>query len=343
MACGAEKHSRKPTEVHGTGWESSAAGMGRGTAPCLCVSHIALCFVLLAEIYNGCPPLLAGRWLLTETATPGVTAPGDELRCRSQHSLGAWWGGIAHGHTTWHPTVPQPSRHTLTTLCCCYPEQGQAALLGKWDREEGGLAEWLAWLRQWAHGHERLLPRIWTRYSATIPGVPLPLQPHGPHPCSPWHTRTPTQHSATPKNYKYMAGLPHYGGFVALHLFYSWRNRAERCEETQSASLWCPSAVTISLPWFPKFWPKLSILFKTHESCFCFQGIQTHDSRTLSLQRLQHTSPPVWWADTKLLLSTSSGLLNRAEHQAAATEKSESRMCNTIMSGYYVYQAHTVK
>ena len=40
------------------------------------------------------------------------------------------------------------SSQALTVLCCCHPEQGQAALLGERDGEEGSLAEWLARLRQ---------------------------------------------------------------------------------------------------------------------------------------------------------------------------------------------------
>lgn len=89
VACGAEQHSRKPTEVHATGWESILQAWGEGQH-LACVCHIQLWyFVLVAEIYNGCPPLPSGRWLLTETATPGVTPPGDELLCRSHHSVGA--------------------------------------------------------------------------------------------------------------------------------------------------------------------------------------------------------------------------------------------------------------
>lgn len=42
--------------------------------------HIQLWYVvLLAEIYMSCPPLSAGRWLLTDTAKPGLNPPGDEL------------------------------------------------------------------------------------------------------------------------------------------------------------------------------------------------------------------------------------------------------------------------
>lgn len=78
-----------------------------------------------------------------------------------------------------------PGGRALTTLCYCHPEQGQAALLGERDREEGGLAERLARLRQRAHGHESLLHRLRARYSATIPAVP-PHHGRGPSvPCSP--------------------------------------------------------------------------------------------------------------------------------------------------------------
>lgn len=60
-----------PTEVHGAVWESSAAGMGRGSAPSLSKSHRLWYFVFVAEIYMSfLPSLWRGRWLLTETAKP---------------------------------------------------------------------------------------------------------------------------------------------------------------------------------------------------------------------------------------------------------------------------------
>lgn len=101
------------------------------------------------------------------------------------------------------------ARHGTNVPCCCFPEQGQAALLGEWHGEEGGLAERLARLRQRAHGDERHLPRVRARYDATIPvptrgtsgaapagcpgpgthrgtrGIPLLLQHHGPCPSIP--------------------------------------------------------------------------------------------------------------------------------------------------------------
>lgn len=106
--------------------------------------------------------------------------------CATKYGAGAWWGGTAHGDTTWHPMAPhaQPGRRALTALRCFRPEQGQAALLGERDGQEGGLAERLARLWQRAHGHESLLHRIWARYNATVLGVPLTYSPIAPAPAS---------------------------------------------------------------------------------------------------------------------------------------------------------------
>lgn len=268
MACGAEQHPSKPMEFHGTGWESSAAGMGRGTS------------TLLTPATHNCGTLCLWQ-KSTWVVLPSQLGGGYSLRQQSQGSLllgmssCAQRGGLMGWYSTWrhnmapHSAPAQPSRQALTMLCCCHPEQGQAALLGEWDGEEGGLAERLAWLRQWAHGHERLLPRIWTRYSATISGVPL--KPHGPQPCipaapgasGPWcSTLRHPKITNRWQDFLTREGLLHCIYFIA-------EETAERCEGIWSASLWCLSAVTIPLPCFLKFWPKLSILFETHESCFC--------------------------------------------------------------------------
>uniref|UniRef100_A0A8V0XU81 glycerophosphocholine cholinephosphodiesterase n=1 Tax=Gallus gallus TaxID=9031 RepID=A0A8V0XU81_CHICK len=89
---------------------------------------------------------------------------------------------------------PVPEKHT---------EQGQAALLGERHREEGGLAERLAWLRQRADGDEGHLPRIWARFQ-----IQLPCASHQIRGCLQRHVQ-PGRSAATAKQWLLVQGGVH--------------------------------------------------------------------------------------------------------------------------------------
>lgn len=226
MAYGAEQHPSKPTGVRWVG--EQCCRHGERAAPSLHMSQMTV--VLCACGRNLHELSFPPSWEVVAHWDSKACQEGSPLLGMSScagHStvwgLKGWYSTWRHNTAT-HSAPAQPSRQALTMICCCHPEQGQAALLGEWDGEEGSLAEWLAWLRQWAHGHERLLPRIWTRYSDTIPGVPLPLQPRGSHPCSPaalgtsgpqWSTLRHLNNTNRWQDFLTMEGLLHCIYFIA--------------------------------------------------------------------------------------------------------------------------------
>lgn len=235
---------------------------------------------------ESCPARSAGRWLLAETAKSGVTPP-VMSPCAADSTVRGPDGVVEHTETqNGTPRCPRGTPRAAwqagtNRALLLSPRAGTSCpsgRTGRGGRRPGRMAGMATTTSSWTWepSSSRMgqvqchRPRCLAPLAAPGPLPPVSLQP--------WHVRT-LKIWATPKNYKQVAGFPHYGWmpgrFLALYLFYSWRNRAERHKGIWSAPLWRPSTLTLSLCPIFQDWPKFLILFETHEFSFCW-WIWTH-------------------------------------------------------------------
>lgn len=172
-------------------------------------------------------------------------AGGHPFRCRAPVQVTAQHGGLmswysTRRHSMAHCGTPRTARHVGTNhALLLLPRAGTSCLSGRTGpggRRPGRTAGMAMTTSSWTweasslHTGQVGCHHPWC---SAPPAAPWPLPQH---PFSPWHVRTLIVALCDAPKLQIDGRISslQLGRFLALHMFYSWRNRAERCSQLLS-------------------------------------------------------------------------------------------------------------